>query len=178
MIIAFARTVWGFMKLIPWQIYALVGLVFAFYGYGLYEHHQGAKDTAAKYDKQIAAERAAYEKEVAELRAKQQTAITQTVIEYRDRVKVIKEKGDEIVKKEFVYVPLDSPLLASGVRVFHDSAASGVMPDDPIRAIAASDPVETSALMETVAENYTACRTDQERLASLQKLVSYLGEKP
>lgn len=174
---AFFRAAWAAMKLVPWWVYAIAALAFSFYSYGLYEHHQGAKETTAKYEKQLAAEREAYAKEVAELRAKQQTVITQTVIEYRDRVKVIKEKGDEIVKEVPIYVPLDSPLLASGVRVFHDSAATGDVPDDPGRALAAADPVTTASLMETVATNYTACRTDQERLASLQHLVSVLGEK-
>jgi hypothetical protein len=178
MTFAFFRAAWAAMKLVPWWVYAIAALAFSFYSYGLYEHHQGAKDTAAKYDKQIAAERAAYAEQVAAIKAEQQTVITQTVIEYRDRVKVIKEKGDEIVKEVPVYVPLDSPLLASGVRVFHDAATTGDVPDDPIGAIAAADPVTAASLMETVATNYTACRADQERLASLQHLVSALGAKP
>ncbi len=177
MILALLRSLWAFAKLIPWQFYVFAGLVFAFYAYGLYEHHQGAEETALKYDKQIAEERAAYEKQVAALKAKQQEVITKTVVEYRDRIKVEKVKGDEIVKEIPVLVQSDCKL-SGGMRVAHDSAASGHMPDDPIGAAATAAPVEASTLAATVAENYAACRQNAAQLVALQKLVSSLEQKP
>lgn len=177
MILAALKSLWAFAKLIPWQLYALAVLVFAFYGYGLYEHHQGVTETEAKYEAQIAKEKVSYAKQVAAIQAKQQEVITKTVIEYRDRIKVVKEKGDAIVKEIPVLVPLDSPLLSGGVRVAHDSAARGDLPDDPLGAAAAANPVTTTTLMATVAENYASCRADQERLRSLQTLVSSLEQK-
>ena len=175
MTLALLRTIWGLLSKIPWWIYVLVFAVF----YHFLAIHVAVsdqkKEDQASFQKQIAAERAAYDKEVAALKAKQQDVITKTVVEYRDRIKVVKEKGDEIVKQVPVYVPMDSPLLGSGVRVFHDAAASGVVPDDPIRAIAAADPVETSTLLSTVAGNYESCRENAARLVALQKIVSSLA---
>ena len=172
----FLAVAWTFLKAIPWQIYAGAILIAGFYGYGVKQHHAGYAEATAKYEAQIAAERAKYDAEITSLRAKQQAVITKTVIQYRDRVQVVKEKGDEIIKEIPVLVPLDSPLLAGGVRVAHDAAASGVMPDDPQGAAAAASPVETAALVATVAENFTACRESSERLIALQQIVSSLAE--
>jgi hypothetical protein len=177
MILAALRSLWSFAKLIPWWAYAAVALIGYHFAAIQVAEHQATEAANAKWEKEIAAQKATYDAQVKALQAKQQDVITKTVVEYRDRVKVVKEKGDEIVKQVPVYVPMGSPLLSSGVRVFHDAAASGDVPDDPVRAIAAADPVETSTLLSTVSTNYTACRADQERLTALQKIVSVLGEK-
>ena len=172
----FLAVAWTFLKAIPWQIYAGAVILASVWFYGERQHHAGYAEASAKYEAQIAAERAKYDDEIASLRAKQQAVITKTVIQYRDRVQVVKEKGDEIIKEIPVLVPLGSPLLAGGVRVAHDAAASGVMPDDPQGAAAAASPVKTAALVATVAENYTACRESSERLIALQQIVSSLAE--
>lgn len=174
--LAVLKSVWGALTKIPWWIYVGVALiVYHFAAIGVAESRVRAEDKA-EFARELGAEKTAAEKEIAAVKAKQQDVITKTMVEYRDRIKIVKEKGDEIVKEVPVYVPMDSPLLSSGVRVFHDAAASGVLPDDPVRAIGAADPVETSTLLSTVAANYESCRADQERLAALQKLVSTLGE--
>lgn len=108
------------------------------------------------------------EAELVALKAKQAAVTTRLVTEYKDRVRVVKEKGDEIVKEVMVYVPV-ADVLPSGWRVFHDAAASGVMPESPERAIAAAAPVEAVAAASTVAENYQACRATREQLIALQK---------
>lgn len=49
--LAFLKAAWGIAKLIPWQIYVVIGLFAAAYAYGLSEHHIGykeAKDEDAK----------------------------------------------------------------------------------------------------------------------------------
>ena len=178
MTLAALRTAWAFLQKVPvWVYLVIVAVVYHVAAIHIAEN-RGRDEADAKWTKVIAEQKAAYDMQVAALKARQQDVITKTVVEYRDRVKVIKEKGDEIVKQVPVYVPMDSPLLAGGVRVIHDAAASGDMPDDPVRAIAAADPVETSTLLSTVAANYETCRADQERLSALQKLVSSLQEKP
>lgn len=178
MTVAILRGLWRFAKMIPWQVYAVIAVSIALLSFGKYEHHQGYEQAVAAYEAKLLAEREAYAKQVRELQAKQQQIITKTVIEYRDRVQVVKEKGDEIVRYVDRLVPMDSPLLAGGVRVIHDAAATGHMPDDPERAAAAAAPVEAATLSTTVAENYTTCRATAEQLVALQTIVNQLGEKP
>jgi hypothetical protein len=172
----FLAVSWAFLKAIPWPIYAAVVIVASVWFYGERQHKAGYAEATAKYEAQIAAERAKYEDELTTLRAKQQEVITKTVIQYRDRVKVVKEKGDAIIQQVTTLVPLGSPLLAGGVRVAHDAAASGVMPGDPAGVAAAAAPVETSALVATVAENYEGCLATREQLIALQQIVSDLAK--
>jgi predicted acylesterase/phospholipase RssA len=108
-------------------------------------------------------------------KARQAQVVEKVVVEYRDRVKVIKEKGDEIVKAVPYYVRA-SCALPGGWRVLHDAAASGSFPEDPDGAIAAAEPVEGVAAAETVASNYAACRADQARLAALQQLLAGIAQ--
>jgi hypothetical protein len=177
MTIAIFRSIWGFLKLIPWQVWAILALGIALLSFGKYEHHKGYSQAAAEYEAKILAEREAYAEEVRELQAKQQQVITKTVIEYRDRIKVVKEKSDEVIRYVDRLVPMDSPLLAGGVRVLHDAAASGVLPDDPEGAARAAAPVEAPALLATVAENYTACHANAEQLVALQTIVKELSHE-
>lgn len=178
MILAALRSLWSFAKLIPWWAYAAVALIGYHFAAIQVAQHQATEAANAKWEKEIATQKATYDAQVKALQAKQQDVITKTVVEYRDRVKVVKEKGDEIVKQVPVYVPMGSPLLSSGVRVFHDAAASGVLPDDPPGDARTADPVETATLLSTVAGNYESCRETSARLVALQKLVSSLEQKP
>lgn len=176
MILLFLKSAWGVLKLIPWQVYAVIAAGIAIYGYGLNEHHLGYKEAKAEDAKVAEAVKAKYDIEVAAIKAKQQEVITHEVIVYRDRVKIVKEKGDEIIKEVQVLVPLNSPLLAGGVRVAHDAAALGNLPDDPEGAARTAAPIETAALLTTVAENYQSCSAEREKLIALQTIVSKLGE--
>jgi len=110
------------------------------------------------------------EAEIRRLKDEQAKVVEKVTVEYRDRVKVIKEKGDEVLKL-VPYFLRGECLLTGAWRVLHDAAASGAVPDDPDRAIATADPVAGLAAAETVASNYAACRADQARLAALQQLL-------
>lgn len=166
----------GILRLVPWWVYAAIALVVAFFGWLTVHDHDLKAACDAGWQKKLMVEREAYANALVELKAKQQEVVTKTVIEYRDRVKVVKEKGNDIVHEVQVLVPMDSPLLAGGVRVAHDAAAGGELPADPEGAARAAAPVETAALLTTVAENYTTCREDGERLKALQTLVSRLSQ--
>lgn len=177
--LAFLKSAWGFAKLVPWWVYALIVAV----GYHLISLNLAVHSANVACDKKwtvkIAEQKAAYDKQINTLKTKQQEVVTKTVIQYRDRVKIIKEKGDDIVKEIEVLVPLNSPLLSGGVRVAHDSAASGDMPNDPVGAAGAAAPVEAATLLSGVAQNYTDCRAEYQKLVSLQTLVKSLeGVKP
>jgi hypothetical protein len=85
-----------------------------------------------------------------------------------EKIKVVTSVIRERVE---VYVPSDTPDLPAGWRVLHDAAATGREPDPSAAGgpDAATVPVKDAA--ETVAENYGACREDQERLRLLQQYV-------
>lgn len=168
-----------FLALIPRSVWIGFAVAIAVaVGIGYVDHKgysRGKAEVRTKWDE----ERAQTALTIAALKERQQEVVTHTVIEYRDRVKVVKEKGDEIIKEVQVLVPLDSPLLAGGVRVAHDAAASGRLPDDPEGTARTAAPVTTAALSTAVATNYAACRSEYEKLIALQTLVSSLeGVKP
>lgn len=129
----------------------------------------------ARWEKKLADAKVVYDKALADLKTKQQEVVTRTVIQYRDRTKVVKEEGDAVVQ---IIPALVTGSLPGGVRVAHDAAASGHVPDNPGGTAAAADPVEAAALLTTVAENYQSCRADAERLIALQALVTNLGAIP
>lgn len=92
------------------------------------------------------------------------------VTEYRDRVKVIREKvpGEtqyiEVIKREST---CDAP---GAFRVLHDSAASG---SNETQGAAGTDaaPVPLEVVAETIAENYRISRETAARLEALQTLI-------
>lgn len=117
-----------------------------------------------------AIERAAQE------RAKQnQQVITKTITKF-----VTKAAEDRVVYRDQIkevekYVPSTLPLLPADFRVYHDAAAAGVpipAAGDTARADAA--PVAPTTVAATIADNYAACRYDQERLEALQAIVRAL----
>jgi len=161
----------GVLSLVPkeWWIGALVALLVGglFFGAGMAGYRRGAHSVQVKWDM----EHAAQAKRIAELEARNAEVVTKTVIEYRDRIQVVREKGEEIVREVTRYVPSDACPLPAGFRVLHDAAARGEPPEDPVGAIAAAAPVEAAAAAETVAANYQSCRETAERMIALQKLV-------
>lgn len=165
MTVAFLTWLWGILKALPWWVYLIVAAVFGFYSYGLYEHHQGYDEAEATYTAQYAIQ-------IKALQDKQQTVITKTMVVYRDRIVHDKETSDAI-QEAIVHAPevLPSPMLVGGVRVLHDAAASGSLPDDPERASGTADPVAVATLLATVAANYQTCRADQEKLLALQTIL-------
>lgn len=127
---------------------------------------RGADHVQAKWDKAVAdaALAASQRKE-----AQGQTTV-QVVTQYVDRVKVVREKGDTIIKEVPIYVPVDSPALPGGFRVLHDAAALGELPD-PAR-VADADPADAQTVATTVADNYATCHAIREQLIGLQDWVS------
>ena len=123
----------------------------------------GGKNCRASREVEIAQMQATIDAE----KARQAQVTEKVVIEYRDRVKIVKEKGDAIEKLVPVYVPAND--LAPAFRMLHDAAASGQVPDSAERAIAAAKPIEGVAYASTVAENYKSCRAASAQLVALQK---------
>lgn len=175
----FLLGLWSFAKLIPWWIYAAAAITVAAFAWLQVHDHKLIAANDEKWQAKIHAEQEVHKKQLAVLQAKQAAVVTKTVTEYRDRIKIVKEQGNVIIREVEKLVPSDTCTLHGGMRVAHDAAASGVMPDDPERAARTAASVEAAALARTVAENYSACRAEFAKLVSLQTLVHNLeGLKP
>ncbi|KVE81030.1 hypothetical protein WI99_24985 [Burkholderia cepacia] len=102
------------------------------------------------------------------------------VTQYVDRVQVVREKGDIIIKEVPVYVDREADracVVPVGFVRVHDGAAANVPLGDPGNADAAPSGVALSAVAATVADNYTTCHENAEQLIALQARVRD-GEEP
>jgi alpha-D-ribose 1-methylphosphonate 5-triphosphate synthase subunit PhnG len=92
------------MSLIPWpyRLLALAALAIALIGFGWIK---GAGHVQAQWDAAVARQTL----QTAAVRERQIDATVKVVTQYVDRVRVVREKGDVIIKEVHVYVPATSP---------------------------------------------------------------------
>jgi hypothetical protein len=106
------------------------------------------------------------------LQTAQAQVVTETEIVYRDRIKIIKEKGDVIVKEIPIYITAETdrnfPVSNGFVRV-HDSAASGEPAGPAEQSDGKAATVTASQSAETVAVNYAECRKLAEQVTGWQE---------
>lgn len=146
----------GLLALAGWRIHA----------YGAERYAAGQAKVRAEWDASIERGR----KEVERLRAEASKVTVRTEVQYIDRVRVVKEKGDAIVREIPVFVPAGSGELGGGFRLLHDAAAQGrPVPDAAGIAHAAAVPAQD--LAATVIVNYTTAHEVAERLTALQDWV-------
>lgn len=117
---------------------------------------------------------AAMQVEMAKREAEAANATVKTVTEYVDKVTVIKEKGDEIIKEVPVYITKESDskcVIPNSFVMLHDSASKGEVPDStrPVDETASS--TKLSTVGETVFANYTTYYQVAQQLRSLQDWV-------
>lgn len=116
-----------------------------------------------------------------ELRTQLQNAqgATVTVTKYVDRERVIRVKGDTVIKEVPRYVTVQADAACVVPRGFvrlHDAAAAGAVPDPDTRdADAAPSGVALSAVAGTVAANYTDSHANSEQLSALQQALRDQG---
>lgn len=109
--------------------------------------------------------------EIAELKAKSEKVSTKVVTKYIDRIQVVKEKGNEIVK----YVNKESDAkceLPNSFVVLHDAAAKNELPDSTRASNAGASEVKLSGATTTIIQNYGTCWEIREQLKSLQEWVT------
>jgi hypothetical protein len=152
---------WALLRTVPWQAWAMLGILLAGWLYGLHEYHRGV---AAEVARSEARERV-LQKRIDALNARSAVVTERIVTQYRDRVRTIRERGATIVKEVPTYVPLDASPLPGGFRVLHDAAAAGVLPDPAAIPYAAPVPAQTAAA--TVADNYATCAENAARQSAL-----------
>ena len=163
------------MSLIPWpyRLLALAALGIALFSFGWLK---GASHVQAKWD----AATAALQQAQAQAQIRQAQATVKVVTEYVDRIRVVREKGDTIIKEVPVYVPDQADAACTINRGFvrlHDAAAAGELPEPARDADAASAGIALSAVARTLAANYQTCHENAEQLrALLQWLLSSQAE--
>jgi hypothetical protein len=152
-------------RLTGWACGVLVAI-----GIGLAIHHHGAQGVRAEWqaekDRQTAA--------VATVQVKQAEAVVQVVTKYVDRVSIVREQGETIIKEVPVYVPSDSCPMPGGFRLLHDAATRGEPPDPP--GVPDASPVAAQDVAATVADNYKTCRLNAEQVIALQDALVKIKE--
>ena len=155
------------MSVIPWpyRLLAIAALGVALVGLGWIKgasHVQAQWDTAVQQQALQAA---------AAARERQAQATVKVVTQYVDRVRVVREKGDTIIKEIPVYVPVQADAACTINRGFvrlHDAAAAGELPEPARDADAAAAGIALSAVAGTLAANYQTCHENAEQLRALQ----------
>ena len=154
------------MNLIPWpyRLLALVVLAVALIGFGWIKcaGHVQAKWDAAVQQQTL---------QVTAIRERQAQATVKVVTEYVDRVRVVREKGDTIIKEVPVYVPVQADAACTINRGFvrlHNAAAAGELPEPARDADATAAGIALSTVAGTVATNYQTCHENAEQLRALQ----------
>lgn len=146
-------------KKIPREIWYLLGIGLL----GWFIFWQGQQNIQRKWDASREAGKAIVS------RLKQQSTIIVRSVEtvHVEKTKVIKEKGDTIVKQVKVYIPVDSPDLPPGFRILHDAAVAnspaGTAPES-------AQPVPLRTAAETIFGNYATCHVAIQELVSLRSL--------
>ena len=154
------------MSVIPWPYrwLALAALGVALFGLGWIK---GADHVQAKWDA-TAQEQIL---QAATVREQQAQATVKVVTQYVDRVRVVREKGETIIKEVPIYVPVQADAACTINRGFvrlHDAAAAGELPEPARDADAAAKGIALSAVAGTVATNYQTCHENAEQLRALQ----------
>lgn len=162
------------MKLIPWPYrwLAMAALAAALIGIGW---SKGASHVQAQWDAAVQQQT----QQAATVREQQAQATVKVVTEYVDRVRVVREKGDTIIKEVPVYVPVQADAACTINRGFvrlHDAAAAGDLPEPARDADAAAAGIALSAVAGTVAGNYQSCHENAEQLRALQTWIRAMGQ--
>jgi hypothetical protein len=156
-----------FVRALPgWVMWLALGLlVTASAGWGWV---QGAASVRDDWDAAIVKQSLT----VARVQTAQAQVTERVVTQYVDRVRVVREAADAIIREVPVYVSAQCDpdgRLPAGWRVLHDAAARGSAAEPA--AVAHAQPVDPQTAARAVAENYAGCRENIEQLTALQQWV-------
>jgi len=154
------------MTLIPWpyRVLVLIALTGTSLGFGWIK---GAEQVQARWDAAVREQAL----QAAAVRVRQAEATVKVMTRYVDRVRVVREKGETIIKEVPVYVPMEADAACSVNRGFvrvHDAAAHNNLPEPAGVADAGASGVALSDVAATVADNYRRCHENAEQLRGLQ----------
>lgn len=148
-----------------WSLAAVAAILVGLWFYGNSRYNAGQENIQSKWDAAIERGRA----EVERLKGEAGKITVKTEIQYVERIKTIKEKGDVIVKQVEVFVPVDSGYTNGGFRVYHDAAANNTIPDTT--EIANAAPAALTDVATTIAQNYNLYHQCRATLTGLQTWV-------
>ncbi len=154
------------MNLISWpfRVLALVSAAGTSLGIGWIA---GTRHAQTRWDSTVESQQLA----LAEVKTQQAEAAIQVVTKYVDRIQVVREKGDTILKEVPIYVPAQADAACTvqhGFVSLHDAAAAGELPEPARDADAPAEGLALSALASAVATNYQICHENAEQLKALQ----------
>ena len=157
------------MSVIPWpyRLLVLAVLGVALVGFGWIK---GASHVQAQWDAAIQQQAL----QTAAIRERQSQATVKVVTQYVDRVRIVREKGETIIKEVPVYVPVQADAACTINRGFVRLHA-GDLPEPARDADAAATGIALSAVAGTVAANYQTCHENAEQLTALQVWVSEMS---
>jgi len=161
------------MSLIAWPYrwLSLALLAAALIGFGW---TKGARHIQAQWDAAVQQQA----QQAAAARERQAQATVKVVTQYVDRVRVVREQGETIIKEVPVYVPVQADAACTINRGFvrlHDAAAAGELPKPTRDADAPAPGIALSTVAGTIAANYQTCHENAEQLRALQAWVRAMG---
>jgi hypothetical protein len=112
--------------------------------------------------------------EMAKKDAESADATVKVVTKYIDRVTVVKENGNAILKEVPKFVSKDADakcVVPNSFVVLHDSASRNEVPDSTRGVDEGASKVKLSGIAETVTTNYTTYHQVSEQLKALQEWV-------
>ncbi len=149
---------------------ALAAAAVALYGLGRLD---GVRIEGAKHSAYVAKQAT----QASVIQQARERVVTKVEIQYRDRIQIVREKGETIVKEVPVYVSAETdrrfPLPRGFVRV-HDAAATGEPAGPAAEPDGEASPIVASAAAETVAGNYAECRRWREQVIGWQEFYEQL----
>jgi hypothetical protein len=148
---------------LPLQVASIAVLVFGVY-------MEGGIATQEKWEAKVAEVKL----EMAKKETASAEATVKVVTKYVNKVQIVKEKGNDIIKQVPVYITKDADTkcdVPTGFVVLHDSASRNEVPDATRKIDATTSAVKISGVAETVVDNYTTYHEVAEQLRSLQDWV-------
>lgn len=112
--------------------------------------------------------------EIARIEKESQQVTEKVVIQYKEKIKVVKEKGDVIIKKVPEYVTKESDnncTIPKSFVVLHDMAAKNEVPDSTRAVDETASGAKLSDVARTVTLNYNNYHQLAEQLKALQDWV-------
>ena len=112
--------------------------------------------------------------EIARIEKESQQVTEKIVVEYKEKIKVVKEKGDVIIQKVPEYITKESDtkcVVPNSFVVLHDSAAKNEVPDSTKGVDEGTSAVKLSDVARTVTINYNNYHQLTEQLKALQDWV-------
>lgn len=155
---------------IPWY-YRWLAIALLILGTIAFGFVKGMKHVQDKWDSSVQKENLLVTQKV----IKQGEITTKVLTQYVDRVRIVKEKGEEITKNVPIYVNTKNDadcVINHGFIVLHDSAANqNPVPDSTGISNDSPSELKLSTVLTTITENYAIAIENSERLKALQQWV-------